>query len=164
MHTVKVSVATWLGSQVDACQETLERTFPAEQLKHFQETKDDPVLYAGYLMGRSDAAVDMKATLEKAHLGDRKIPVPEPGHTDTSSSPALGTPEAPEPLTVGELRAYLACRPDLADDLPVVVGGHDFDEPSRKLQGLADAVWTDAQGAFGGRLVIAAMGLGLSDL
>lgn len=65
-------------------------------------------------------------------------------------------------LTVAALRAFLAAHPGLPGDLPIMVGGRDFDDANVYWQGLADEVWTDAEGHFGGRLCIGAMGLGLA--
>lgn len=64
------------------------------------------------------------------------------------------------PVTVGRLRQFLK-DPSVPDDLPVIVGGVDFDDPSTKFLGLADSVWADGEGQFGGRLCIASMSLGL---
>ncbi|MCD0451759.1 hypothetical protein LO762_21550 [Actinocorallia sp. API 0066] len=71
-------------------------------------------------------------------------------------------PRVLAPITVGALRSYLA-EQGLADHLPVVVGGTDFDDAERTLIGIADDLRHDALGPFGGRLVIAATGLGLVD-
>lgn len=42
-----------------------------------------------------------------------------------------------------------------------MVGGTDWDDHDRRFTGLADAIWSDTEGAFGGRLCIAALDLGL---
>ncbi|MEV6030068.1 hypothetical protein AB0L65_02905 [Nonomuraea sp. NPDC052116] len=49
------------------------------------------------------------------------------------------------------------------DDVPIVVGGVEFDDPNKRLIGLADDIWLDGEGALGGRLVLAAAGIGLVD-
>ncbi|MDQ1537158.1 MAG: rRNA (uridine2552-2-O)-methyltransferase [Actinomycetota bacterium] len=87
---------------------------------------------------------------------------PSPGqeHDVIDHDPADDPADDLAPLTVGDLRALLASE-QLPDDLPVIVGGQDFDDPGKTWSGLADAVWVDDQGPPGGRLCLAAMGLGL---
>ncbi|MGV9384654.1 hypothetical protein ACWDRB_53180 [Nonomuraea sp. NPDC003707] len=51
----------------------------------------------------------------------------------------------------------------MPDDVPIVVGGVEFDDPDKRLIGLADDIWLDGEGALGGRLVLAAAGIGLVD-
>jgi hypothetical protein len=63
-------------------------------------------------------------------------------------------------VTVGDLREFLRTN-EISDELPVVIGGRDFDTAARTSVGLADEIWSDDQGLFGGRLCIGAMRLGL---
>lgn len=159
-RTLKVSMCDWLEGLRGACVDQLNGRFSDAELTQLQEARDDSMVHGGYLMGWSDGIAEVQQQLERAHLGDRKITVPEPG---SQIDEEAGTREKPSPLTIGALRAFLACRPDLSDDLPVVVGGIDYDDSARELSGLADAVWSDTQGAFGGRLCISALGIGLAD-
>lgn len=83
------------------------------------------------------------------------------GEPASAESP-LGHDDSEEfaPMTVGRLRQYLAHSP-LPDDLPVIVGGLDVADRTKKIRGLADALWADDEGEFGGRLCLGAMGIGL---
>ncbi|WP_328530106.1 hypothetical protein OG984_02680 [Nocardioides sp. NBC_00368] len=157
---VKVSIGDWLASVQEACTDQLNIQFSADELARLKHGQDKMV-FGGYLMGTSDQAGTVKGVLEDAELGDHKIGITP--QTQTEASPTAGPPSDPSPLTVGALRTFLACRPDLPDDLPVVVGGVDWDDHDRMFTGLADAIWSDGEGAFGGRLCIAAMTLGLVD-
>lgn len=158
--TVKVSIGDWLASVQGACTDQLNSQFSEGELARLAHGQDKLVL-GGYLMGTSDQAGAVKGVLVEAGLGDHKIGITQATPTPTSASPTAETRRDSSPLTVGALRAFLACQPDLPDDLPVVVGGVDWDDHDRRLTGLADAIWSDAEGAFGGRLCIAAMDLGL---
>ncbi|MBN9747761.1 hypothetical protein DMP23_42865 [Amycolatopsis sp. A1MSW2902] len=143
VSTAKVSLAQWLDGISGACS---DQQFSEVERKHLEKARDDKMVLGGYLMGISDNANTVKQQLEAAHLADRKISIPD-------RAPAASEEPQPDPvpLTIGAMRAFLACRPDLADDLPVVVGGVDFDDPDRKMMGMADVLWSDTQGAFGGR-------------
>jgi hypothetical protein len=92
---------------------------------------------------------------------DGDDPTPHEGQVQDQPS-VFSANEDGDPLTVGRLRQFLAERQDLPDSLPVIVGGADLDEPLRHRLGIADAIWADAGGGFGGRLVIGAMSLGLT--
>ncbi|GAB3823136.1 hypothetical protein [Kribbella italica] len=158
-RTVKVSIAEWLSNIVGSCTDQLNGEFSDDELAHLKN-RHDKLMFGAYLMGTSDNAVAIRALLESAHLGDRKVSIPE-GLPQTPETP--GTRENPTPLTIGTLRAFLACRTDLSDDLPVVVGGVDIDDNNRELSGLADAIWSDTEGTFGGRICISARSIGLVD-
>lgn len=86
------------------------------------------------------------------------------GRMTSASKNARNSPwgSTSSPLTVGALRQYLDTN-RLPDELPVIIGGVDFLEPSKEYTGVADAIWADSDGSLGGRLVIAAMHLGLAD-
>lgn len=159
VSTARVSLAQWLDGISGACSDQLDQQFSAAEREHLEQARDDKMVYGGYLMGMSDNANTVKQQLEAAHLADRKISIPD--RAPAADAPRPGA--EPVPLTIGALRAFLACRPDLSDDLPVVVGGVDFDDPDRKMMGMADVLWSDAQGAFGGRLCITAESIGLAD-
>lgn len=159
---MKVTLGQWLNGMHDACSDQMDKTFSEAEQADFKGASDRRV-YGGYLMGTADAVTSIRGELERAHLIDRRISLPAAEEPLPEVSRPEGTLQNPVPLTVGGLRAFLACRPELDDDVPVVVGGEDFDDPARQLVGMADAVWTDTEGAFGIRLCVAAVGIGLAD-
>ncbi|MFI1919381.1 hypothetical protein [Nocardia sp. NPDC020380] len=103
---------------------------------------------------------EIRWTGSRSETHDDVVRSPEPGHAGEADSLIDEGDAVDGPMTVGRLRQFLN---DIAvpDHLPVVVGGLDFDDPSRHFNGLADAIWADNEGQFGGRLCIAAQGIGL---
>ena len=64
-------------------------------------------------------------------------------------------------LTVAALRAFLTAHPGLPDDLPIIIGGPDFDDPTTTWTGRADHVWIDDPEGPDARLCLAALGIGM---
>lgn len=78
--TVKVPIGDWLIHVQNACADQLQDQFGPDELARLKDGQDK-MAFGGYLMGTSDQAGEVKGLLESAHLGDRKVPIPQAAPT-----------------------------------------------------------------------------------